>query len=49
MQPHQIRFKRPKESVEECILKNKTYSAKIYIPIQIKYKSTRVVESDKRD
>lgn len=46
MQPNQIKFKKPKESVEECILKNKTYSAKIYIPIQIRYKNTKVVERD---
>ena len=47
MQPNRIKFKKPKDSVEECILRSKTYSIRIYVPIQIKYKSTRIVESDK--
>lgn len=47
MQPHKIKFRKPKDSVEDCILKNRTYSVKVYVPIQIKYKNIKIIESDK--
>jgi hypothetical protein len=48
MQPEHIKFKKPKESVKNCILNNHTYAIRIYIPVQIKYKNTRIFESAKK-
>nr|YP_009145381.1 RNA polymerase beta subunit [Cryptoglena skujai]AKL39006.1 RNA polymerase beta subunit [Cryptoglena skujai] len=40
-----IKYKKPKNSLQECILKNKTYSIPIFIPVSVKYKRTLVLKN----
>lgn len=39
-----IKFKEPKYKIETCLLKNKTYSIQLLLPIQIKYNGHIVVK-----
>lgn len=41
--PHKIKYKKPKYSPEICVLKNKTYSVLLYIPLQVKYKNLKLI------
>ena len=43
IQTHKIKFKKPKKSFENYILRNKTYSLKLYVPIQVKYNGTEII------
>lgn len=37
-----IKFKKPTNTPEECLLKNKTYTINIYIPIELQYKNQKI-------
>lgn len=41
-----IKYKKPKNSKQGCILKNKTYTIPSFIPINIKYKNLLVFKID---
>lgn len=36
-QPTKLKYKSPRFSPELCLIKNKTYSIRLYVPIQVKY------------
>jgi len=42
-QPNKLKYKKPKYSPETCIIKKKTYSIYIYVPVQIKYKRDKLI------
>lgn len=39
---HNLKYKRPKYSAEKCIVKGKTYSLTILVPIKIEYKKKSI-------
>ena len=43
---NKIKYKKPKNSQQECILKNKTYNIPVFIPISVKYKQTLILNFD---
>nr|YP_009145448.1 RNA polymerase beta subunit [Monomorphina parapyrum]AKL78921.1 RNA polymerase beta subunit [Monomorphina parapyrum] len=45
MDPKKLKFKKPRNSVEECITKSKTYSIPLYIPVEIKYKQKTIFKN----
>jgi DNA-directed RNA polymerase beta subunit len=42
-QSQKLKYKKPAYTTEECILKGKTYSVSLYIPIEIKYKDQLII------
>lgn len=43
---HNLKYKRPKYSAQKCILKGKTYSTSIYVPIKIEYKEKLIIKRE---
>lgn len=42
-QPNKLKYKKPTYSPETCIIKRKTYSIYIYVPVQIRYKKYKLM------
>jgi DNA-directed RNA polymerase beta subunit len=45
-EPSKLKYKKPKLSPELCLIKGKTYSISVYIPMQIKYNNVILIEWD---
>jgi len=43
LQTEKLKYKKPKNKMETCILKNRTYAIQIYAPLQLKYKNHYIV------
>lgn len=39
----QLKYQKPKHSIEACIIKSKSYCINLYLPISIKYKKEKKI------
>lgn len=40
---NKLKYQKPKNSIEACIIKNTTYCINLYIPVTIKYKKEKKI------
>ena len=40
---YQLQYKKPRNSLETCLLKNKTFSVQIICPIKVSYKGCPII------